>query len=284
MQEVMARSGGPIVVSGHFPQGDAVTRCYPLWSMVVTLGGACELQVRDGPTVTIQLGDVHLIGPGVSQSRRVVDDRGWSAMSVTFAAHSHWPPWLRLPERAPGLPVVHLSDGRLWARVRRRFREMVRLYERAGPLFREQIMNRAEDVLLLLRQQCLAANIRPMDERISRAIEHLRLNLQRTISVEELAHHCHMSRSRFAELFREQVGHPPATFANLCRMDRAKDLLLLTNDTIAEIAAEVGVPDAKHFSRLFRQFTSVTPTAFRRERRAARKRGRNGGRSVGYHF
>lgn len=163
-----------------------------------------------------------------------------------------------------------MTDDKLRGRVTRRFREMARLYEQVGPLFRERIMNRTEDVILLLREQMLEADVEPMDERISRAVELIRGNLRKPMSVERLADACYMSRSRFAELFHEQVGHTPATFVNLCRVERAKDLLLLTHENVTDIASEVGLPDPKHFARLFRQLTGSTPTQFRQRHRRKR--------------
>lgn len=222
------------------------------------------------PPVVVGPGDVYVVGPNVAWSRRIVGEGDWVAMSVTFTARPHWIPWLRFLERGRGLPVVHMADPKLRRRVIRRFREMMRLYERADPLFREEILHRTESVILLMQRQCALDNVRPMDERIVVAIEVIRSNLRRSIRVEELAERCYMSRSRFAELFREQVGHPPAAFANVCRIDRAKDLLLLTHDPVAVIAAEVGLDDAKHFARLFQQHTGLSPTRFRRERRPAR--------------
>lgn len=272
MHEAMQRSGGPIVRDLRFPPGHTVSRCYPLWAIVITLDGQAEIEVQGGQTVRTGPGDVHVMRPDVAWSRRIVGEAEWVTMSVTFAVRPHWVAWLRLPERAPGLAVIHVSAAKSWGRFKRRFREMARLYERAGPLFRERIMNRTEEVILCLRAEAIDQRQEPMDPRIARAVELIRSDLHAPRSVEQLAEACHMSRSRFAELFREQIGHPPATFLNLCRVDRAKDLLLLSNDTVGAIAAEVGLPDSKYFARLFRQFTQQTPTAFRRARRPGIRR------------
>jgi len=272
MHEFMKRSGGPIVRDLRFPPGHTVSRCFPLWGIVITLDGEAEIELQGGRAVRIGPGDMHVVRPDVARTRRIVGEADWVTMSVTFAVRAHWVPWLRLPERAPGLAVVHVADAKRWGRLSRRFREMARIYEQAGPLFRERIMNRTEDVILLLREQALAEGFEPMDERIARAVELIRANLRKPMSVERLAEACHMSRSRFAELFREQVGHTPASFVNLCRIDRAKDLLLLTHETVATIAEEVGLPDPKHFARLFREFTQTTPTRYRRERRPGIRR------------
>lgn len=264
----MRRSGGPIVRDLSFPPGHTVSRCYPLWAIALTLAGECEMTVRGSAPVRLGPGDAKVVRPDVAWSRRIVGQADWVTMSVTFSVRSEWVPWLRVPERAPGLGVVHLCDARLRLRVARRLREMNRLYNRAQPLFRERIMNRTEDVILLLREHLLGEGFEAMDERIAGAVEYIRANLRRSLSVEELADHAYMSRSRFAELFHEQVGHTPAAFVNLCRIDRAKDLLLLTHDSVSTIAQEVGLADPKHFARLFRQFTDTAPTAFRRRRPA----------------
>ena len=272
MHEAMKRSGGPIVRDLRFPPGHTVSRCFPLWAIVITLEGQAEIEVQGGQTVRVGPGDVHVMRPEVAWSRRIVGEAEWVTMSVTFAVRAPWVAWLRLPERAPGLAVLHVSAAKRWGRLARRFREMARLYEGAGPLYRERIMNRTEDVILLLREQMLAEGFEAMDERIIAAVELIRTNLRKPLSVEQLAEACYMSRSRFAELFREQVGHTPAAFVNLCRIDRAKDLLLLTHEPIYAIAEEVGLADPKHFARVFGQLTETTPTRFRRERRPSVRR------------
>ncbi|HEY4200241.1 MAG TPA: AraC family transcriptional regulator [Devosiaceae bacterium] len=69
-----------------------------------------------------------------------------------------------------------------------------------------------------------------------------------------------------ATLRRQFVAHfgiPPKAFQLRLRLDRAKELLSLTDRTVEAIAAEIGFEDAFYFSRLFRAREGCTPTTFR---------------------
>ena len=258
-------AGGPIVRSVSFPRGHKVTNAFELWAVVLGVRGRAQKQVSGHPPVPLTAGGLHVVAPGTRWTRTTLAREGWASMSVTFAARAHWQPWLRLPWRVPGLAVLAVDDPPTQRAFRALFEELHDLYERQPPLFREHILNRTERVLLMIHQWLRArAGYRPLDARIAEAVEHIRTHLAETLPVEELAGLCHISRSRFAQLFRQQVGQPPREFQNLCRVDRAKDLLLLTAEPVAEIAREVGIEDPKYFSRLFARHVGVSPTRFRR--------------------
>jgi AraC-like DNA-binding protein len=49
-------------------------------------------------------------------------------------------------------------------------------------------------------------------------------------------------------------------------MERAQGLMLSTDKALSEIAAECGLADQSHFTRLFRRFVGESPAAWRRAR------------------
>jgi two-component system response regulator YesN len=68
----------------------------------------------------------------------------------------------------------------------------------------------------------------------------------------------------FSGLFKKECdgqGFQDALVA--MRIDRAKELLKSSNDTIARIANEVGYTDVKYFTKLFRKLTGIKPNDFR---------------------
>lgn len=46
-------------------------------------------------------------------------------------------------------------------------------------------------------------------------------------------------------------------------MNKAKDLLVTTNDRIYQIAEKVGLQDARYFSELFKKVNGISPGDFR---------------------
>jgi AraC-like DNA-binding protein len=48
-------------------------------------------------------------------------------------------------------------------------------------------------------------------------------------------------------------------------MDRAAELLRTSEQPISEICAQVGIPDAQYFSRVFKTFYGTTPSVYREQ-------------------
>ncbi len=104
----------------------------------------------------------------------------------------------------------------------------------------------------------------PGEERFMRRIKrYVEGNLDRKISLEELAEHMGMSKFYFSRKFREYFGVSPGTYIAESRVNLAKKYLVSTNDTLARIAELLGYADQSHFSKQFRQYTGMNPSEYR---------------------
>lgn len=70
--------------------------------------------------------------------------------------------------------------------------------------------------------------------------------------------HPHVSRT-----MKRFTGQSPSEYVNTQRMAHAARALSGTNDTLAEIAADCGIPNLSHFHRLFRTHHRLTPNDYR---------------------
>lgn len=101
------------------------------------------------------------------------------------------------------------------------------------------------------------------DASINRIQNHLREHLAEPFSVSELAETAGFSISHFSARFHAVTGFSVTEYVKRLRMARARALLITSDRSIAEIAAEVGYPDQFYFSRQFRAVTGASPRAFR---------------------
>ena len=62
------------------------------------------------------------------------------------------------------------------------------------------------------------------------------------------------------------TGLTPLAYLNRARIENAKELLLKTSLSIAEIAEMVGFSGQNYFGRLFRRQVGLSPTEFARTR------------------
>lgn len=103
-----------------------------------------------------------------------------------------------------------------------------------------------------------------MDPRIDRALAGIHAGLRTPLSVPALARAANLSESRFAHLFRREVGTSPARYIHALRMLRARVLIERTSLSIKEVMAQVGCHDPSHFTRDFRDFHGLAPRDWRR--------------------
>ena len=84
-------------------------------------------------------------------------------------------------------------------------------------------------------------------------------------TVGSLANEIGMSRTRFAEQFREMIGTSPVSYLTDWRFQRATAALSTGRQPISEIARECGYSSPAAFTRAFNERFGRTPKAFRRD-------------------
>jgi AraC-like DNA-binding protein len=85
----------------------------------------------------------------------------------------------------------------------------------------------------------------------------------RPLRMEELARSFHISVSQLRKMFMQQLGISPKEYLNRIRNDKAKTLLLLTEEPMKAVAVACGFADEFHFGKMFRAWNEVSPARFR---------------------
>jgi transcriptional regulator GlxA family with amidase domain len=106
------------------------------------------------------------------------------------------------------------------------------------------------------------------DKQIGEALKLMHAEPSRTWTVVELARSVAMSRSAFAERFKELVGETPLDHLTQWRMVRAAGIMLSAKTKrFAEIASVVGYDSESSFGKAFRRVMGESPGQYRREKR-----------------
>jgi AraC-like DNA-binding protein len=104
------------------------------------------------------------------------------------------------------------------------------------------------------------------------AVRHALVCLRRSqgsASIGVLADECGLSRRRFIEVFRDQVGLTPKLFGRLCRFRRSLAAIGAAQQVDwADLAPACGYSDQPHFIHDFRAFTGLTPSVYLHHRTA----------------
>jgi AraC-like DNA-binding protein len=98
---------------------------------------------------------------------------------------------------------------------------------------------------------------------VNKALGFMRKNLQRDLSRDETARHAGISPSHFSRLLKERTGRSFTELLRQCRVDLACDLLLGTEEPLAQIADACGFCDQSYFTRVFQDVKGTTPKQYR---------------------
>lgn len=84
------------------------------------------------------------------------------------------------------------------------------------------------------------------------------------IVLEDLAALVDLNPVYFSVLFKKETDMNISSYLKQIRMEKAKELLRTTNETIAAIGDSVGYRDSRHFSQSFTKYVGVKPALYRR--------------------
>jgi AraC-like DNA-binding protein len=83
------------------------------------------------------------------------------------------------------------------------------------------------------------------------------------ISIEELARQQNLSLSSFKREFARLYEDTPANYIKTKRLEKAAELLVISNERITDIAFECGFNDLANFSKSFQDRYDITPSSYR---------------------
>jgi AraC family transcriptional regulator, arabinose operon regulatory protein len=270
----MRRNLEPIVpaydelLTGHFREGRSYRTVRQSgtvdWLLILTVGGSGRFSYGGSGDTIVGPGEIVLIRPGARHDYGVAPGSNtWELLWAHFLPRPHWLPWLRWPEPAPGVMHLNLADPAIRDRVLARFAEADELTRSALSGRELFAMNAIEEVLLWCRSLCDDPGEAESDPRVDSVRQFIRQRLGEAISMPDLAAHSGLSASRLTQLFRQHTGATPMRHLEALRMERARNLLARTSQSVGRIAEEVGFENPFYFTLRFKRATGMSPTEFR---------------------
>ncbi len=99
--------------------------------------------------------------------------------------------------------------------------------------------------------------------KLRRVTEFIDENLDRDLTLAELAEAADLSLFHFVRSFKQTTGSTPIQFLMQRRIELAKQLLVESELPIIEIGLRAGFKNQSHFTTLFRKLIGTTPKAYR---------------------
>ncbi|NEV01041.1 helix-turn-helix domain-containing protein [Bradyrhizobium uaiense] len=108
------------------------------------------------------------------------------------------------------------------------------------------------------------------DQRLRRVMQFIDANLHNPIRLKDLADVANLSPFHFARAFRKATGESPHRFVRGCRLEKAKQLLIEGNETLAEVSLICNFSSQSSFTRAFTRAFGAPPGAFRKNGKGRR--------------
>jgi len=93
---------------------------------------------------------------------------------------------------------------------------------------------------------------------------HIETTLAATISTDECAAIVRLSNSHFRRAFKVSFGVTFYRYIYQRRVERAQELMVMTDQSLCRIARQCGFADQSHFARVFRRLVGPSPADWRR--------------------
>nr|WP_294895351.1 AraC family transcriptional regulator [uncultured Pedobacter sp.] len=216
----------------------------------------------DGENIQLRSNSFYLIPKQTPHHYKSTVNDPWSIYWVHFDGELADYLYAINSSKKPTSFTVPFNENRI-----RNFGEILDLLENG---FEERILEIAHIKLLNFIASFIYLNeVNPPaieNDLIQQSIDFMKENLGQTYAVSDLAKARNLSVTHYARLFKNKTGVSPLQYFNQLKIQKSCQSLYFTDQSIKEICNEIGISDPFYFSRLFKKFTGMSPSAYKRLR------------------
>ncbi|MCI5900933.1 MAG: response regulator [Blautia sp.] len=119
--------------------------------------------------------------------------------------------------------------------------------------------------IALFQHQSSQKEVQQEERTIHGITRYLQEHLAEEVSLSVLSDEFHLSAQYISQLFKSEIGVNFLAYLTNIRMEKAKQLLMSTSLSVAEISAQSGYSDYRVFTKVFKKSEGVTPSQYRRD-------------------
>ncbi len=262
-------SGLHVTNIGYFPNAqyhffERVQGCGEGILLLCTEGRG-RYNINGDADVAVGPGEAFLLPPGIPHSYAADREEPWSIYWLHFAGKSTaalCELFARLPQP---MKVDYAHSETAVDAFNRCFALLKGSWQTEEYLAVCHYAMNAVSSILLAGKQAGAGLTERGGQAVQRAIAFMSKNLNRALTLEELAAATGFSASYLSSLFKAATGQAPMTYYLRMKMQSAGRELFFTDRSVKEISAEFGIEDSCYFSRSFKKIMGVPPLEYRKK-------------------
>ena len=235
----------------------------PSHILILCEAGEGWVELNYGERMIMQPGDMVIIPPGTPHRYGAMQEKPWSIYWFHFKG-SHADRLVKLFGLS-GVPLALSPSGKA---------RLIDWFVPAYELLAERTYALATHVHIAQTVRQLLSGIgitvsqsaqeKKRGTYLEQAIQYMNGRLGSTLTLPELAQHTGVSKQHLIYIFNTGTGVSPIEYFLRLKIQRAGHLLDLTQLSIKEVGAAVGINDPYYFSRLFKRISGFSPSSYRR--------------------
>ncbi len=108
----------------------------------------------------------------------------------------------------------------------------------------------------------------PIGVLLGAALKYMQERLHEDLSRDEVAEVASLSPSHFSRMVKQTYGQSFTELLTKMRVDKAREMLVLTEKSLVQICVDCGFSDQSYFTKVFQKVTGRTPGEYRRLHRS----------------
>lgn len=231
------------------------------FQLVYIVKGKGEFVSTSVEEIVIEEGTVFMLFPGEWHTYRPVEAIGWEVYWVGFSGKQA----ARLMRKNffnVEKPFFQVGYNEELIRFFQQINENAKREEPGAQALLAGIVVHMLGYLFHFRENEFFVN-KPIVPMINKAKVIMRKHLLSDVNPEEIASRLNISYSWFRRAFKEYTGFSPAQFIIQLKIQKAKDMLVQTNNSVKSIAHILDFETTGYFSVFFKRETGMSPLAYR---------------------
>lgn len=220
----------------------------------------------------IDAGCIIMLFPGEWHRYKPNDRSGWNEYWVGFNG-SIADNLIRNHFFSPAEPMLHVGYREeiinMFNDITERVRSELIGYQQ---LISGEILHLLGYLHAVTRENAVDGDKKYIEQLVQKAQLVFRENMDAGITPERVAEDLGVGYSYFRKVFKKYTGIPPGQYLIQLKMERAKLLLLTSDEMIKQVAYGLGFDSCFYFSRLFKEKTGFSPADYRVKCRSHHRR------------
>jgi AraC-like DNA-binding protein len=268
---VVTTSGFQVIASGqqYPPEGHPKTHSYNYhkgrtlneFQLVYITHGKGTFRSNQNEEINLSGGTIFILFPGIWHTYHPDSVTGWEAYWVGFSGLFAD----RLIENSflnPDNPLFEIGYNEPVVKLFQEINEHAKREEPGSQALLAGIVIHLIGVLLHFKRNEVFSN-KTYIPLINKAKVIMREHVSTPITAEEIARKLNISYSWFRRTFKEYTGFSPTQFIMDLTIQKAKELLVQTDDSVKQIAIQLNFDSTDYFSVFFKRATGYNPLSYR---------------------